>query len=1000
MHWQYTPYIIPLFIGAIVSGALVLWGWRRRPSPGASWFTAMMFSAGLWASFYILEMGSTTLPATVLWSKMQYLGAVTLPVTWLSLVLIYTGQRQWLTRRNVALLFIIPLITLVLVWTNEHHELLWIDVGMRTGAPFNALSFTRGAWYWVNIAYAYLNFALSTIFLVVALAHSTPLYRRQIITLLIFSLITWLGNLAYIAGLTPWGMDMTPINFSASGLLIAWGLFRYRILDIMPVARDVLIENMRDGVIMLDPLNRVVDLNPAAQVLIGDELPEIIGQPIISLFTACAASVKLCQEVGDKDLQTEVALDNGAGGERIFDLRVSPLHDWRGQLTGRLMLWHDVTERRKIETEIRLLLTLTQNTGSAPDFAGALHTALHLIVVHTGWIFGEAWLPSADGAVLENSQTSYYQGDDSATLGRFDQNSRKFTFAPGKGLPGRVWLSGQPEWQRDISSLTRQVYHRVQYAIEAGLKAALGVPVLIEEELLAVLVFYMTEPRTEDQRLVELVTAVAAQLGATLRYKQSEETGRLQAAALNAAANGIVITDSNGTINWVNPAFTKLTGYAFEEAVGQNPRLLQSGEHDQAFFKELWEKVVAGQPWHGEIVNRRQDGSLYTEEQTITPMRNKRGEISHFIAIKQDITARKKAEEELRKLSRAVEQSGSTIVITDLEGNIEFVNPAFTRITGYSAEEALGQNPRVLKSGKHPPELYRELWDTITRGEVWQGEMINRKKNGDLYWETATISPVKDEKGQTTHYLAVKDDITSRKEFEAALAQEQQKSAALLHNVLPAGIIAEIKERGQVAPVSFECVSIMFTDFANFTSTAEQLSPQELVDDLHYYFSFFDTVIEKYGLEKIKTIGDSYMCAGGVPFPNETHAVDIVRAALEIAAFTQRDKETRQQHGRHDWKIRIGISSGPVVAGIVGQKKYAYDLWGDTVVIAARMESSGEIGRVNISAGTYALVKEQFDCEYRGKVFAKHKGQVEMYFVNGNSTTATKSSLSKPVAVL
>ncbi|MEA3308585.1 MAG: histidine kinase N-terminal 7TM domain-containing protein, partial [Chloroflexota bacterium] len=124
MHWQYTPYIIPLFIGAIVSGALVVWGWRHRSSPGASWFTAMMFSACFWASFYILEMGSTTLPATVLWSKMQYLGVVTLPVAWLSLVLVYTGQRKWLTRRNVALLFIIPLITLILVWTNERHGLL------------------------------------------------------------------------------------------------------------------------------------------------------------------------------------------------------------------------------------------------------------------------------------------------------------------------------------------------------------------------------------------------------------------------------------------------------------------------------------------------------------------------------------------------------------------------------------------------------------------------------------------------------------------------------------------------------------------------------------------------------------------------------------------------------------------------------------------------------------------------------------------------------------
>ena len=364
-------------------------------------------------------------------------------------------------------------------------------------------------------------------------------------------------------------------------------------------------------------------------------------------------------------------------------------------------------------------------------------------------------------------------------------------------------------------------------------------------------------------------------------------------------------------------------------------------------------------------------------------MRDERGKISHFIAIKQDITARKKAEEELRKLSRAVEQSGSTIVITDLEGNIEFVNPAFTRITGYTFEETVGQNPRILKSGEHSVELYHDLWDTISQGNVWQGEMVNRKKNGELYWETATISPVQNSDGQITHYLAVKEDITARKQVEAALIQEQQKTDALLYNILPASVVAAIKKTGMVKPQLFDSVSIMFTDFGNFTATAEQFSPQELVASLDYYFSFFDQVMERHGLEKLKTIGDGYMCAGGLPTPNDTHAADIVRAALKIRDFIHHEKMLRQRNRQPYWEIRIGISSGKVVAGIMGHKKYAYDVWGDTVVMASRMESSGESGRVNISRSTYELIKDQFECEYRGKVYAKHKGQVEMYFVNG-----------------
>ncbi len=768
MHWQFTPHIIPVLIAALLSGGLMLWGWRRRPAPGAGWFTAMMFSACWWAVFYTLEMGSTDLSATVLWSKMQYLGVVSLAVEWLALVLIYTGQSRWLTRRNVAVLSIIPLITLALVWTNEHHELIWRDVGIATEVPFNALSFTPGAWYWVNIGYAYVIFVLSTILLLIALVRSAPLYRQQVVILLAFSFITWLGNLAYVARLTPWRMDVTAATFSVSGLLIAWGLFRYRILDITPVARSVIIESMRDSVIVLDPRYRVVDLNPAAQALLGHAPAQVVGRPLAQFTTGWPDLAGLCDGAAD-GFQTEITLEVGKDGPRIFDLRVSPLRSRGSQLTGRLVMLRDVTERRQAEAGVRLMLALTRGVSTATDLATALRTALGLIVEHTGWVFGEAWLPDAKGQVLENSGSSYYRSDRTGKLQRFEQISREFTFAPGAGLPGRVWVSGQPEWQRDVSSLSAEVYHRAQHVVEAGLKAALGVPVFAGEQVLAVLVFYMAEPRAEDRRLVELVSAVATQLGAVLQQKRSEETLRLQAAALNAAANGILIADSDGKIVWVNPAFTALTGYSAAEAIGQNPRLLKSGQYPPDFYKQLWETLLSGQIWHGEIINRRRDGSLYIEEQTITPVRDKSGQISHFIAIKQDITARKEIEKALRQLSRAVEHSASPIIITDLEGNIEFVNPAFTRVTGYTAQEVLGQNPRLLKSGKHPLEFYQELWGTITQGGVWRGELINRKKNGELYWEAATISPVWDEDGKIAHYVAVKEDITARKEAEEAL---------------------------------------------------------------------------------------------------------------------------------------------------------------------------------------------------------------------------------------
>jgi class 3 adenylate cyclase len=173
----------------------------------------------------------------------------------------------------------------------------------------------------------------------------------------------------------------------------------------------------------------------------------------------------------------------------------------------------------------------------------------------------------------------------------------------------------------------------------------------------------------------------------------------------------------------------------------------------------------------------------------------------------------------------------------------------------------------------------------------------------------------------------------------------------------------------------------MFTDFKGFTQIAEQMSPGELVAEIDVCFKAFDGIITRNGLEKIKTIGDSYMCAGGLPVPTADHAEKVVKAALEIQDFMEQHQLEREGKGKARFEARIGIHTGPVVAGIVGVKKFAYDIWGDTVNIASRMESSGEAGEVNISGSTYSLVKDKFMCQYRGKVEAKNKGEIDMYFV-------------------
>ena len=212
----------------------------------------------------------------------------------------------------------------------------------------------------------------------------------------------------------------------------------------------------------------------------------------------------------------------------------------------------------------------------------------------------------------------------------------------------------------------------------------------------------------------------------------------------------------------------------------------------------------------------------------------------------------------------------------------------------------------------------------------------------------------------------------SKKNDELKL--EKEKSDNLLLNILPFEIAEELKKTGSAVAKQYNNVSVIFTDFVNFTGISENLTPTELVGELNRNFTIFDNIIEKHGLEKIKTIGDAYMAVCGLPIEDPQHAKNAINAAIEIRDYLENNKGKFQ--------IRIGIHSGPVVAGIVGVKKYAYDIWGDTVNTAARMEQNSEPGKINVGESTYHLVKDDYTFEHRGKINAKNKGDINMYFVN------------------
>ena len=289
-------------------------------------------------------------------------------------------------------------------------------------------------------------------------------------------------------------------------------------------------------------------------------------------------------------------------------------------------------------------------------------------------------------------------------------------------------------------------------------------------------------------------------------YRKSlmmREQLHLLSAAIQQSSIATVITNENRQIQYVNKAFTDLFGYQMAELLGKTPVVLQSEHTDQSVYEALDEKLRDAEPWQGEFVNRDKNGNLITVESNIFPVQHLHGQDTHFICMLSDIRERKDAEEHIRLLSRVVEHSPTIVVITDPDGNIEYVNPMFEEVTGYSLDEVLGENPRFLKSGETDQDEYEQLWETISSGGVWVGELHNKRKDGSLYWERANIGSIKDDQGNIVHYVAIKEIITQLKEDEKQL----RLASAVFQTAAEAIMVTDADNRIQMVNPSFSQIT-------------------------------------------------------------------------------------------------------------------------------------------------------------------------------------------------
>ena len=534
-----------------------------------------------------------------------------------------------------------------------------------------------------------------------------------------------------------------------------------------------------------------------------------------------------------------------------LQLQARELHDRNSRLQ------QEIAERQRAEESIRFLLETTRAIGEAVDFHSALEVILHHVGETIGWDVGEAWIPDAEGTVLQSAPGWYASN---ARMDSFRSESEQLTFAMNIGLPGRVWASKQPEWVEDIS----QGYPHFllsQIALELGFKAGFGVPILVGDEVLAVLVFFKLSPCRKNARFIDIFNAVATQLGSLIQRKQAEELLRIAQdkyhSIVENAMEGIFQSTPSGGYISANPALAKLYGY-------DSPEELMS-----------------------DIKNISQQ--LYV----------------------------------------------------DAERRLEFV----------AAMEA----------------------DNAVSGF----ESMVCRKDGRRIWVSENVRAVRDAKGELIYYEGTVSDITERKLAQEALKFQQEQSEKLLLNILPKPIAERLKAKQSTIADSFADVSVLFADIVGFTELSARMSPTELVKRLNVIFSHFDQLAEKYGVEKIKTIGDAYMVVGGLPMPRDDHAEAIAQMALGMQAkIAKLCADTGEKLA-----IRVGINSGPVVAGVIGVSKFTYDLWGDTVNVAARMEATGNAGRIQVTDVTYELLKDKYLCEKRGVIQVKGKGNMMTYWL-------------------
>ena len=792
MGWQYTPYNLPLFLSSVLSVGVAFYIWRRRTLPGGIALFALMVAVTLWTVTYAFQVAGSSLATKLLWARIQYLGIVAAPAAWLVFALQYSRRISPLSR-FAPVLIIEPAVTLGLVWTSGRHELFWQAVGRLDQGAFAVMTVEYGPVFWLHAIYSYGLLLAGTVLLLLQLFRSPQVYWGQGIAVVAGCLAPWVANAVYLSGFSPFShLDLTPFSFALTGLALSLGIFRYQLLELAPVAHHLLIEQMGDGLLVLDAQDCLVEINPAARRMLEEAETDSLGRSVHSILEG------LPEGTGKEPEEKEIVLGEGRM-QRCCELRFSPLYDVHNRPIGRLVLLHDIAGRKRREVEQECLQQVRdqiwgmEGSRDIGTILEAVSDGLRMLNIPFTYC-GINLVDTSGGAPCFTPHS----------LDRVDESPA--THSGGSvGEPLRsIWASGESSYRPDLHQEDPHGERRIlDQVYDSPIRSLLDVPFSH-----GTLALNSTEPDAfseEDiaslQRLAEVLSEGFYRADDLRQFEEHHqqlekevaerrqvdaERIRLSQAVENSPVT-VVITDPNGVIEYANPFFTKVTGYTVEEAIGQNPRVLSSGKHPPQFYKEMWDTLLAGEVWIGEFINRKKSGEDYYEKARIAPICDeKRGEITHFVAVKEDITDIRRAEEELRhsqqRLDMAIHGAELGLWDWDMQSGQVVVNDVWGELFGY-AEEEVPTDFEEWSRLVHADDL-DQAWELFHRHEageleVFRSEHRRLTRSGDYRWSLDAGRIVeRDGEGKPLRVIGVTMDIEVRKQFEEGLHQARKEAEA------------------------------------------------------------------------------------------------------------------------------------------------------------------------------------------------------------------------------